>query len=70
MVTLNIQNSFRLQITCPYPYHEQLQAAFRKVGIIEDAIEDLNENLCRFSIICNNVQEAAFIDNIVNRIIK
>ena len=70
ITTLNIQNSFRLQITCPYPYYEPLQSAFRKVGIIEETIEDLNENLCRFSIICNNIQDAAFINNIVNRIVK
>jgi len=69
MITLNIQNSFRLQATCPLPYAEKLQAALRRCGIVEEAIEDINENLCRFSIICNNIQDAAFIDNIVKRVV-
>jgi hypothetical protein len=70
MVTLNIQNSFRLQITVPVPYFEKLQVAFRRCNIIEEQTEDINENLCRISVICNNVQDAAFIDNIVKRIVQ
>lgn len=70
MVTLNIQNLFRIQFTCPIPYCESVQVALRKVGITEEGIEDINENLCRFSVVCDNIHTAAFIDTIVNRIVK
>jgi hypothetical protein len=68
MLTLNIQTTFILQFTVPIQYYSQVQDIVRRIGLMETT-EGVNENLCKFTVACN-IQDAALIDTLINRIIK
>jgi hypothetical protein len=71
MTAINLQNSFTIFFYVPIHYYEKVQAALRRLDIIEDKLQDAEtKNTVIFYITVADVQDAALIDTIVKRIVK